>query len=163
MNKLKPYQEPESTQAYALQILACHILEAEIRAKQNQSHERINTTQPQDTSFPHNDGETILTTETTPYPDRETLEAEDLEIHQVMLESYFVHPSIPANDGGQHQNHEVPNSPSGSKFSLESQTNCEPLGKSKPMSEESIEVQTFPEKMNPTPPRLKAGQGEATP
>ena len=31
--KFKPYQEPQTTQAYALEILACHILEAEIRAK----------------------------------------------------------------------------------------------------------------------------------
>ena len=37
MNKLKPYQEPETTQAYALQILACHLLEAEIKAKKPQT------------------------------------------------------------------------------------------------------------------------------
>lgn len=35
MNKLKPYQELEIAQAYALQSLACHILEAEVWAKQN--------------------------------------------------------------------------------------------------------------------------------
>ncbi len=41
MNKLKPYQEPETTQAYALQILACHILEAEIRTKKPQIQNRV--------------------------------------------------------------------------------------------------------------------------
>ena len=35
MNKLKPYHELESTQTYALQILACHLLEAEMKEKQN--------------------------------------------------------------------------------------------------------------------------------
>lgn len=31
MKKLKPYQEPKTSQAYALQNLACHILEAKLR------------------------------------------------------------------------------------------------------------------------------------
>ena len=96
MNKLKPYQEPESTQVYTLQIMACHILEAKIRAKQSHLHKKNNTTQPRDVSYQN--GETILTNDSTTYPDQRTLEAEDLEIHQVMLESYWVEPSLLNND-----------------------------------------------------------------
>ena len=162
MNKLKPYQELESTQAYVLQILACHILKAEIRAKKNHLHERNNPTQPQNTAFSHHNGETILPIEPNPYPDQETLKTEDLEVHQVMLEGYWVQPSLLGNNGWQLQNHEVPNSPRGSNFSLARRANCEPLEKLKQIHEGSIKVQTFQEKANPTPPRLKRGRVEQT-
>jgi hypothetical protein len=110
MNKLKPYQEPESTQAYALQILACHIHEAEIRAKHNHLHKKNATTQPQSTSFSHQNRETILSTEPTLYPNQKTLEAEDLEVHQVMLEGYWAQPSTLGDNNPQHMCDEETNS-----------------------------------------------------
>ena len=64
MNKLKPYQELKTTQAYALQILACHLLEAKIKAKKSQVHLKINTSRP------------LLTPssqETIPYPKNMTI------------------------------------------------------------------------------------------
>jgi hypothetical protein len=89
MNKLKPYQEPETTQAHALQILACHLLEAEIKAKKSQ-------TQNKDILKPllksSNQG-TTSHTKPLPYPDQATLEEEDLEIHHIMLENYYAQPT----------------------------------------------------------------------
>jgi hypothetical protein len=97
MNKLKPYQEPESTQAYALQILARHILEKEIRAKQNHLYKETSTTQiPLTTSSQPNEG-TISHTGSTSYQSQETLDAEDSEMHSVMLEVYHIHPSTQDN------------------------------------------------------------------
>ena len=109
INKLKPYQELESTQAYALQILACHILEAAIRAEQKHLHKRNKTTQPQNTSSFRQNGETTLPMELTLYPNQETLESEDLEVHQIMLEGYWVQPSILVNDEWHIQSYEVNN------------------------------------------------------
>jgi hypothetical protein len=79
LNKLRPYHEPESTQAYALQILACHIHEAKIRAKHNHLHKKNATTQPQSTSFPHPNREAISLTVPTLYPNQKTLGAEDFK------------------------------------------------------------------------------------
>lgn len=45
MNKLNPCQEPSSTQAYALQILAWHIMEAEIKADHKNLENESTTTQ----------------------------------------------------------------------------------------------------------------------
>ena len=81
MNKLKPYQEPDTTQAYTLQILAWHILEAEIRAKQNHLHKRSSTPKFPIATFSQSNEETISDTESTPYQDQKTLDAEDLDIH----------------------------------------------------------------------------------
>ena len=127
MNKLKPYHEPYSTQTYALQILACHILEAEIRAKHDHLHRRNNTTQPQSTSSSQPNEGTMLPTEFTPYPNQETIEAEDLEIHQVWLEGYWIQHSTLGNDKSQHRNYEVIHPQKGSIVFLESQTNYGPL------------------------------------
>ena len=90
MNKLKPYHEPETTQAYALQILACHLLETELRGKQNHLPTKSGITQSPTTPSkekitPHT-GSTINS-------DQATLEAEDLEIHRAMLEVYWAQPS----------------------------------------------------------------------
>ena len=92
MNKLKPYEEPETIQAYALQILVCHILEVEIRPKR--THSKNSTTKSPITIFSQPSEETISHTESTHYQDSEILEAEDLEIHQIMREGYYVQPSI---------------------------------------------------------------------
>ena len=73
-----------------MQILACHILEAEIRAKQNLA--KNNTTKSPITTLSQPSKETIAHTESTPYQDQETLEAEDLEVHQVLIEGYFAQP-----------------------------------------------------------------------
>ena len=89
MNKLKPYQEPQTTQAYALQILACHLLEAELRAKKPQTHDDSHIPQ---TALTPSKQETISCTESTYHPDQATLDAEDLEIHRIMLESYHIQP-----------------------------------------------------------------------
>ena len=92
MNKLKPYQEPKSTQAYALQILARHFLETEIRAKQNHLYKETSTTQIPLTTSSHSTKETISHPGSTSHQSQETLDAEDLEMHRVMLEVYHIHP-----------------------------------------------------------------------
>ena len=89
MNKLKPYQEPETTQAYALQILACHLLEAKIKAKKSQIQNK-DLSQP--LLIPSNQG-TTSHTKPLPYPDQATLDEEDLEIHRIMLEGYYAQPT----------------------------------------------------------------------
>ena len=61
MNKLKPYHEPETTQAYALQILACHLLETEFKKEQNQLPKRGGITQSPTTPSKEN-----ITTHTDP-------------------------------------------------------------------------------------------------
>ena len=94
MNKLKPYQEPETTQAYALQILARHILEKELKAKQSDLPKN-NVISPT-TSTALRRG-TVPQTQTTSYPDQRTLDEEDLEIHRIMLEGYYVQPSNQKN------------------------------------------------------------------
>ena len=89
MNKLKPYHEPETTQAYALQILACHLLETELKKERNHLPKRGTITQSPTT--PSKD--TITThTDPTSHPDQATLDAEDLEVHRVMLEVYWAQP-----------------------------------------------------------------------
>ena len=163
MNKLKPYQEPESTQAYALQILACHVLEAEIRAKKTHIHERDDPTQPQDTSFSHHDGGTTLAVKPTPYPDQATLDAEDLEIHQIMLEGYWAQPSPLRNDISQHQGYDAINPLKGSKATLGSQPTCRPLGTLKQIPKRSVKVyKDFSREGVPHPTTTRKGKGGAT-
>ena len=94
MNKLKPYQEPETTQAYALQILARHILEKELKAKQSDLPKN-NVISPT-TSTALRRG-TVPQTQATSYPDQRTLDEEDLEIHRIMLEGYYAQPSSQKN------------------------------------------------------------------
>ena len=65
------------------------------------------------------------------------MEAEDLEIHQVMLESYWVQPSFLKNDEWQPQNYEVTH-------------------------EGNIKVQIFQEKEKPHPTKAEREQGGAT-
>jgi hypothetical protein len=111
MNKLKPYQEPETTQAYALQILVCHILEADIKAKQNYSHkENEHTCVPTITSSQAKE-ETISQTASTPYQEQGILEAEDLEVHRIMLEGYYIQPSTYESDIINHPIEEGDNPP----------------------------------------------------
>jgi hypothetical protein len=105
MKKLKPYQEPKTTQAYALQILACHILETEIRAKKNHLHKRSSYTQFPITTSSQSNEDTISHTGSTPYQDQETQEAEVLEVHRVMLEGYYVEPSSLGCQTSQHGRH----------------------------------------------------------
>jgi hypothetical protein len=90
MNKLKPYQEPETTQAYALQILACHLLEAKIKAKKSRIQDKKKISQPLLTPSSQ---DMITYAESIPYPDQAALEKEDLETHRTMLEGYYVQPS----------------------------------------------------------------------
>jgi hypothetical protein len=68
-------------------------LETEIRAKQNPLYKGTSTTQiPLPTSSQSNEGTTSHTGSTS-YQTQETLDAEDLETHSVMLEVYHIHPS----------------------------------------------------------------------
>ena len=112
MNKLKPYHEPETTRAYALQIIACHLLEAEMKANQHQFKDDTIITHPQPKGKP------TSPTESTPYQEDETLEAQDLEIHQVMLESYWAQPSPLKITSLKHTRSEEINSPKGNNASL---------------------------------------------
>ena len=93
MNKLKPYQEPETTQAYALQILACHLLEAKIKDKKNHLPKNSDITQSPTTTHSQSKEMIISHTRPTRYQETETLEAEDLEVHQIMQEGYWAQPS----------------------------------------------------------------------
>ena len=140
-NKLKPCQKPETTQAYALQILACHILEAEIRAKKNHLHKKKSTPQFPITIFSQSNKEIISHTRCTPYQDQETLEVEDLEVHQVMLEGYWAQPSKLGNNKPQHVCDERSYSP---------KENNTPIGHSRKTFGNS--VQTPKEDVNPTYP-----------
>jgi hypothetical protein len=85
MNKLKLYQEPETIQAYALQILACHILEAKIKAKRSYSRKDNGPIHVHTITSSQTKEEIISHTESTPYQDQGILEAEDLEVHRIIL------------------------------------------------------------------------------
>lgn len=98
--------------------MACRIHEAEIRAEQNLLHKKDKLNQPQHTSFSHQNEETILPTELNLYPTQETLESEDLEIHHVMLESYWVQPSPLGNTSLPHMRSDDINSPKGNNDPL---------------------------------------------
>jgi hypothetical protein len=111
MDKLKPYQEPESTQAYALQILARHILEKEIRAKQSHVYKGTSTTQIPLTTSSQSNEETISQTASTPYQEQGILEAEDFEVHRIMLEGYYIQPSTYESDIINHPIEEGDNPP----------------------------------------------------
>lgn len=156
MNKLKPYQEPETTQAYALQILACHILEAEIKNKRDHAPKTDSTTQSPNTSSKKN---TTPTTGSTSYPDQATLDAEDLEVHQVMLEVYGTQPTPLEDNNPQHMGHGQTNSLKGHY------TPIKPLGgllrKTKPITEETPKKNANP--TYPTPLSFRAVRTEHFP
>lgn len=102
MNKLKPYQKLETTQAYDLQILTCHILETKIQAKQDHLHKGTSTAQFPITTSSQLNEETISHIGSTYYQDQETLDAEDWKVHRVMLEGYCVQPSSLGGQSSQH-------------------------------------------------------------
>lgn len=103
MNKIKPYQEPKTSQAYALQIMASHILESELRAKRSQLPEKNVTSS---TTISKSRNEVISPAKISYYPYQKTLDEEDLDIHRMMLEGYYVQPSSLRSQCSQRGHHE---------------------------------------------------------
>ena len=165
MNKLKPYQEPETTQAYASQILACHMLEAEIRPKQNHLHEKNGTTQIPITTFSQSNEETISHNESSPYQDQKTLDTKKLEVHRAMLERYYIQPSKQDSVINPLKDARI-NPPNKDVDPLNYQERILTLKQQKPVIKKKFQLDFFLDHTNSiysTLPNLQQGRGEHGP
>ena len=127
-------------------------MQTDIRAKKNHLHKKSDTTLSPITTPPQSSAETISYTKSTPYQDQETLEAEDLEIHQIMLEGYWVQPIKLEQTYFQHMHYEEINPPKGNNTPRNPQEKSLSLRDPKQIHEEDIKVESFKGDANPTYP-----------